>query len=84
MRVEFQGGMVGGFFNSDGEFYVRHELDKDNESRMMQGEGSKRAAKAFCKWAAVHKEELEAMSFHEVYVKLREMGVRVHQWCAMD
>lgn len=59
--------------------------DVHNEQTMIPGEScGKRACARFYAWARKNTENLVRMSFHEVYENLRQQGISVHAYCAID
>jgi len=67
------------------DFTVRCKLDQHNGPTLTAPvKASRTAAAAFYRWASQNQDRIKAMSYREVLQELMQLGIRFHDYCAVD
>lgn len=67
------------------DFTVRCKLDEHNEPTLTTPvKASRTAASAFYRWASENQDRITAMTYREVLQELMQLGIRFHDYCAVD
>ncbi len=65
------------------DFHIRNEKDM-NESTLIPGEGGKKEIPDLYNWVKANEDHVRGLTFAQVRDALRLLGVRTHEYCAMD
>jgi hypothetical protein len=69
----------------DHESYtVRDKVDRNNEPTCIPAANGKRDVAVFYRWVMDNRQKVERMKYREVLEEMRKMGIKYHDYCAMD
>ena len=67
------------------DFHVEDLTDKNNEPTAIPAvEGGVKSAEKFYRWVSANRSTVETFTYSEVLNSMRQLGIRYHDYCAVD